>query len=191
MKKRINLFSKKKQEEPIPELSTTVRSYSLLFLCICVVLSFIAGGYYYYQLQTLNKLEEDVNNLKLATKQEDKIQGNIVFFINKKEQLKTFLKDDNHFQEYYELLQNILAESKTDASIQSMDLSLEKNTTFVINLKDFSTAEKLLNFIESPAFLNNFENLSLASFNISSNAGSSTYQLNFRGKFVSDLKKKQ
>ena len=137
MKKRINLFSKKKQEEPIPTLSMTVRSYGLLFLCICAALAVIAGAYYFYQLQTLTKLQTDVDSLATLSRQSDKIQGNIVFFINKKEQLKTFLKDDNHFEEYYQLLQDTLAESKTDAAILSMDLTLTKETNFVISLKDF------------------------------------------------------
>jgi hypothetical protein len=168
----------------------TVRSYGILFLCICFVLAIAAGAYYFYQQQALVKISEDVDNLTLLTKQDGKIQGNIVFFINKKEQMKTFLKDDNHFQDYYKLLQNILSDSKTDAIIQSMDLTLTKDTDFVISIRDFTTAEKLLDFIESPKFLDNFQSLSLASFSISNSNGSNTYQLSFRGQFIDDLTKK-
>jgi hypothetical protein len=187
MKRRINLFAKKKQEEPIPTLSMTVRSYGILFLCICVVLSLIAGGYYFYQLQNLNRLQSNLNDLQLLSQQNGKIQGNIVFFINKKEQLKTFLKDDNHFQEYYDLLKGTLKESNTDAILVNMDLTLTKDTNFVISLKDFATAQRLLDFIESPQFLENFEALSLESFSINNSQGSSDYRLSFRGKFVEKL----
>lgn len=189
MKKRINLFAKKKQEEPIPTLSMTVRSYGILFLCICAVLSALAGGYYFIQLQTLTRLQSNVNDLQLRTQQDGKIQGNIVFFINKKEQLTTFLKDDNHFQEYYDLLKGTLNESQTDAILVNMDLTLTKDTNFVISLKDFATAQRLLDFIESPQFLDNFEALSLESFSIANSQGSSDYRLSFRGKFKEDLSK--
>lgn len=189
MKRRINLFAKKKQEEPIPTLSITVRSYGILFLCICAVLSLVAGGYYFYQLQNLNRLQSNLSDLQLLSQQNGKIQGNIVFFINKKEQLKTFLKDDNHFQEYFNLLKGTLKESQTDAILVNMDLTLTKDTNFVISLRDFATAQKLLDFIESPQFLENFEALSLESFSINNSQGSSDYRLSFRGKFNEKLGK--
>lgn len=191
MKKRINLFSKKKQQEPIPTMSQTIRSYGILFLCVCMFLSSIAGGYYFYQQQILTKVTNNVDSLKQVSRQNDKIEGNIVFFINKKEQLKTFLKDDAEFEKYYSLLQGVLADSKTDATLQSMNLTLDKSTTFVITFKEFSTAEKLLTFIESPSFLSNFDSLSLASFNISNSSATTAFQLNFRGTFVKKLKTKQ
>jgi hypothetical protein len=132
-------------------------------------------------------LQANVSDLQLLSQQNGKIQGNIVFFINKKEQLTTFLKDDNHFQDYYDLLKGTLNESQTDAALISMDLTLTKDTNFVISLKDFATAQRLLDFIESPQFLENFDALSLESFSINNSAGSSDYRLSFRGKFIEKL----
>lgn len=188
MKRRINLFSKKKQQQPIPTFAYTIRSYGILVMCICFVLSIVSGIAYYVQYQKLMEMNDVVSGLEQQMAANDQIQGNIVFFINKKEQLKSFLKDDAQFSKYYNLLQDTLKKANTDAVISSVDLSVGKNVAFVIRFTDFENSEKLLNFIETPEFLDNFQSLTLQSFTVTRAAvgTENVFQLQLNGQFKDD-----
>jgi hypothetical protein len=187
MKTHINLFSKKKQQQPIPVLAITLRSYGILYACICIVLSLISSGLFIFQSQKQQRIENEVANLQTFIKQNDKIQGNIVFFINKKEQLNTFLKDDNNFEMYYRLLSEILERSGTTAQLSSMSLTSNKSTDFVINVNSFDSSQKLLEYLESSQFVRYFTFLSMDSFSLSRE---DKLELKFRGQFLEETEQK-
>lgn len=191
MKKRVNLFSKKKQQQPIPTIAFAIRSYGLLFMCICIFLSIIAGVWYYFQAQKLDALTRDVDRLNSQMKANDAIQGNIVFFANKKEQLKTFLKDDARFELYYYLLNDAIKKSGTGATLVSFSLNLNRDTTFVVGFSDFSNSKQLLDYIETEEFLSNFDSLSLSQFAINPSLITQTDATNFQLSFQGILKKNE
>ena len=91
MKKRVNLFSKKKQQQPIPSSAFAIRSYGILFICICIFLSIVSGIWYYFKYQEYEKIAKDVVRLETTAKANTQIQGSIVFFVNKKEQLDAYV----------------------------------------------------------------------------------------------------
>lgn len=182
MKKRINLFSKKKQQEPIPTLAITLRSYGILFSSITIVLAIISGIVLYFQYQQLNQLDTEVSQLQQFISSDSQIQGNIVFFVNKKEQLRKFLNDDADFEYYYTILQEQLSQSGADTKLESMSLDIDGNTSFIIQFTEFDSSERLMNLFESETFLNNFEILKLQSFMVGQqNTG--VFELKFGGKF--------
>lgn len=188
MRAHINLFSKKKQQQPIPVLAISLRSYGILYACICIVLSLISSGLFIYQSQKQQEVENEVANLQTFIKQNDQIQGNIVFFINKKEQLNTFQKDDNNFETYYRLLIEILERSGTTAQLSSMNLTANKSTDFVINVDSFETSEVLLEYLESSQFVQYFSYLSMDNFAL---GREDKLELKFRGKFLEETELKQ
>ncbi len=187
MKKRVNLFSKKQQQQPIPVAAFTIRSYGLLFMCICVFLSAVAGGLFFFQQQRLNVLTQDLDRLERTMEANGEIQGSIVFFVNKKEQLKKFLKDDAHFEIYYEALNKAIDDSQTGAQLVSFSLTITRDTNFVIGFSDFESSQRLLEYIEDAAFLDNFDGLTLRQFVIvdalPGQTSSTSFQLSFSGKF--------
>lgn len=182
MKKRINLFSKKKQQEPIPTLAITMRSYGILFTSITVVLAIISGIILYFQYQQLRQLEDEVAQLQQFISSDAQIQGNIVFFVNKKEQLRKFLQDDADFEKYYTLLQNQLSQSGADTKLETMSLDLQGNTNFTIQFTEFDSSQRLLDLFESREFLDNFEILKLQSFMVGQQS-TGVFELKFGGKF--------
>ncbi|MCX7996886.1 MAG: hypothetical protein N2691_04005 [Patescibacteria group bacterium] len=189
MKKRINLFFRKKQQQPIPVMAYTVRTYGILIACICFVLSIVAGAGYYVQLQRLRNAEADVKDLTRRVNANTEIKGEIVFFINKKEQLKKYLADDAQFAQHFYLMTDTLKEASTDAVLKSFDINRTKDVYFDISFTDFENSQKLLDFIEDRKFLDNFVSLRLNNFNVTSRSRRSDdiFTLSFSGKFKESL----
>jgi hypothetical protein len=186
-KKRINLFSKKKQVEPIPTGATQLRRYGILFACASAVLCVISAGVLVYQIQRRDNLVTQLEQSRQLINQEDEIQGRIVFFVNKKEQLKTFLKDDANFKRYYDLLRNTLLGASDDSRLEDLDLGKNRDVFFTVTFTRFDSTEALLELVESKQFLDNFESLTLESFYITTIPTSSSrgdvFELQFRGIF--------
>ena len=185
MKKRINLFSKKKQQDPIPTMAIAMRNYGLLFTSITIVLVIIAGGVYYFQLQKLQKLEQEKAQIQQFISADSQVQGNIVFFVNKKEQLRTFLKDDSNFEEYYNFLLKELSDSGSGARLISMDLDTAGVVSFTVRLTRFEDTQSLLRLFESQPFLSRFEFLRMQSFKVGP-GDTAEFELQFGGKFIKD-----
>lgn len=180
MKRRINLFSKKKQQQPIPSQAITLRNYGILMTIICMVLTVAAAGYYYYILEELRDYQSQVRTVESGTKLNTDIQGNIVYFISKKDQLNEFLKDDIDFQVYYSLLRDVLDSSGSQTTLTQMTLGAERDTAFVIQVPSFSEGQALVSYIESETFLQYFDDLTMSSFVVDSG---NELELRFRGKF--------
>lgn len=189
MKKRVNLFSKKKQQQPIPTAYFTLRSYGLLFMCICIFLSIVSGIWFFIVNQKYTALVEDTERLQNQTRANDRIQGNIVFFVNKKEQLKGFLKDDAQFEMYYKLINDVISRSQTGATLINFSLNLQRETSFILGFPDFDSAKDLFAYIETEEFLNNFESLSIRQFSIN-NPGQVRTNTDFQLYFSGILKEK-
>lgn len=180
MKKRIDLFSKKKQQQPIPTQAVTLRNYGILVICICIILTILTGSYYYYIQQELEDYKAQVATIENATQLNTEIQGNIVYFITKKDQLNEFLRDDINFEVYYSLLRSILDQSGSTTTLSQMTLGEERDTSFVIQVPSFNDGESLMSYIESEDFLMHFEDLTMNSFAVDSG---NELELRFRGKF--------
>lgn len=156
-------------------------------MCICIGLSLVAGGWYFFQAQKLTQLENDVTRLKSTVSANGQIQGNIVFFVNKKEQLKTYLEDDANFEYYFKLLTEAIEKSGTGAVLVSFSLNQARDSNFIIGFSNFQDSKKLLDYIETEAYLANFEKLILSRFAINQGLGgtqtNSSFQLTFSSKF--------
>lgn len=132
-------------------------------------------------------MTEDLKRLERTMDANGEIQGNIVFFVNKKEQLKKFLLDDAHFEIYYDTLNEAIANSQTGARLVNFSLNISRETTFIIGFSNFDSSQRLLEYIEGKAFLDNFEQLTLRQFaivdSLPGQSGNTAFQLTFSGKF--------
>lgn len=182
MKQRINLFSKKKQTQPIPMQAVRLRNYGIVTMIVSIIVCIGAGGFYWYQTQELNRLDQEVQQTQRIVNQNDQVQGDVIFFINKKDQLTTFLQDDINFALYYRLLVEIIDGANVEAELKSMNLDESLESSFIITVPSFEDGEPLMEFLESENFLQYFDALTMNSFRVGTR---DTLELQFRGTFVS------
>ncbi|MFW5703245.1 MAG: hypothetical protein ACOCXQ_00215 [Patescibacteria group bacterium] len=183
MKKRIDLFTKKKQVQPIPTHAVSLRNYGILVLIVSVLFSIGSGVIYYLQLESLDQVNSEIRGLESFISRSDDIQGNIVYFITKKDQLTEYEQNDIHFRTYYLLLTGIIAQSDTTSELTQMTLNQEKETNFIVSIPDFEEGEPLLGFVESEEFLQYFDSLTMNSFTVGTG---DRLELRFRGKFAEE-----
>lgn len=192
MKKRINLFSRKKRFDVFAAYASKIRFYGTVIGVFLFVIFMIV----IYQIYTIQKDLRDLTKKKqlyLSVLLDEKdIEANIRYFKGKQTQLTTFEKDDAHFLPYYSVLVNVLKTSTNSATLDRVEIDKNRNTTFIVKFTDYDSMISFLKYVESPDFLDNFDALSMASLSLSRNTQNTevsivsqnkNYQLQFKGKF--------
>lgn len=193
MKKRLNLFSRKKRFDSFALFAMQVKRIGTLagivlfgiFLFV-IIQTFMLRS----QLQDLTKKKE----LYLSVlSQEKDTEANIRYFKGKQTQLYNYEKDDARFVPYYSVLLKVLSLSSShSATLDSIEIDKNRATSFIVKFSDYDSMVEFLKYVESDDFLNNFETLSMASLNLSREVApniratqktSRNYQLQFKGKF--------
>lgn len=190
MKKRINLFSRKKRFDVFAAYAVKIRRFGtlagIIFFAIFAVLM--------YQIFLIQKDIRDLakkKQLYLSILLDEKdVEANIRYFKGKQTQLTNFEKDDAHFLPYYQVLVSTVGTASNAALLDSVEIDKNRNTAFIVKFNDYDSMVSFLKYVESSAFLSNFDALSMASLSLSRpNAGSKqqnlnkNYQLQFKGKF--------
>lgn len=191
MKKRINLFARKKRFNSFALYSIKIRKYGAV---AGVLLFFIFIFFVYLMVDTQRKMSE----LTMKKQQyltyllnEKDTEASIRFFKGKQTQLTKFLGDDAQFVPYYAILRNALMDSTESAALDSVEIDKNRVTDFVVRFQDYESMVSFLKFVESNEFLRFFDELSMASLNLTRDADLLTkktasvknYQLQFKGKF--------
>ena len=190
MKKRINLFVKKKKNSIAPFITDRVNFYSTI-LAVLLFIVFLIFVFLQVQVQaqknSLIKEKQELYNFVLVNKDEI---AKMNLYSHKNEQLKTFLKDDAEFLPYYNLLKDALVKNEDPTQnpvLDYMSIDKNKNTEFTVTFTEYQPAYEFLRVMESQAFLDNFIELKLTGFNINDSATSFSnkrgYELQFKGKF--------
>lgn len=192
MKKRLNLFNRKKRFDFFSAYANKVKQYGtvigiiffLVFVFTIIQTISVRG-----QVQSLTKKKQ----LYLALLINDKdIEANTRYFKGKQTQLLKYEKDDARFLPYYSVLVSALSSSSQSATLDSIEIDKNRDATFIVKFKDYDGMVQFLRYVESEEFLSNFEALSMASLNLSRSSGSTTkvqsavnknYQLQFKGRF--------
>ena len=191
MKKRLNLFNRKKRFDFFSAYANKVKRYGsvfgviffLLFVFIIIQTISVRG-----QVQTLTKKKQ----LYLALLINDKdIEANTRYFKGKQTQLLKYEKDDARFLPYYSVLVSALSSSSQSATLDSIEIDKNRDATFIVKFGDYDGMVQFLKYVESEEFLDNFEALSMASLNLSressgtkvQSALNKNYQLQFKGRF--------
>lgn len=190
MKKRINLFIKKKKSPIAPFATDRINFYSTI---IGIILFVIFLFFIFLQIQvqaqknSLIKEKEDLYGFILSNKDEI---AKMNLYNHKNAQLQTFLQDDAEFLPYYNLLKDALLKDEDpslDQVLDFMQIDKDKNTEFTVRFTEYQPAYEFLKVMESKEFLDNFIELKLVGFNlndtITSSAEKKGYELQFNGKF--------
>ncbi|MBI4974046.1 hypothetical protein HZC27_05550 [Candidatus Roizmanbacteria bacterium] len=192
MKKRLNLFNRKKRFDFFSAYANKVKQYGsvigvILFLVFIftIIQTIAVRG----QVQSLTKSKQKYLALLINDKD---IEANTRYFKGKQTQLLKYEKDDANFLPYYSVLVSALSSSSQSATLDSIEIDKNRDATFIVKFKDYDGMVQFLKYVESEEFLNNFEALSMASLNLSRASGSTTkvqsavnknYQLQFKGRF--------
>ncbi len=190
MKKRINLFIKKKSSSASPIASEKVNFYGSIagVILFTVFLAFIFLQYQVRaQKNSLLQEKQKLYNFILANKDE---VAKMNLYTKKNNQLKTFLKDDAEFLPYYNLLKDALSKNQTanfNPDLDYMQIDKDKNTEFSVKFAEYEPAYTFLKIMESSEFLNNFSELKLIGFTLTNKIQTfddkKGYELQFKGKF--------
>lgn len=190
MKKRINLFIKKKKVSP-NSISTDKINFYSTFIGIILFVVFLVFIFLQLQVQAqksaLLKEKQELYDFIIANK-DDIAKMNI--YTRKNTQLKGFLKDDAEFLPYYNLLKDALVrydDAELNPVLDYMQIDKNKNTEFTVQFTEYPPAYEFLKVMESPEFLDNFIELKLVGFNLHDSptifSEKRGYELQFKGKF--------
>lgn len=192
MKKRLNLFNRKKRFDFFSAYANKVKQYGSVFgviLFLVFIFTIIQTIAVRGQVQSLTKSKQKYLALLINDKD---IEANTRYFKGKQTQLLKYEKDDARFLPYYSVLVSALSSSSQSATLDSIEIDKNRDATFIVKFKDYDGMVQFLKYVESEEFLSNFEALSMASLNLSRSSGSTTkvqsavnknYQLQFKGRF--------
>lgn len=184
MKNGINLFPKKSPSESSIKTQAKIRVYASVF---GVVFFIIFLAIIFLQIDAKRKLavkNQEKQTLLQFLLSHKNTEAKTIYFVNKKNQLKTFLKDDSEFLPYYNLLNDSLSHSEEKPAIQAMTIDKTKKTTFSVRFANYTSAYAFLKYLESDQFLKNFSELNLTSFSLADETNSEGYLLQFSGEFI-------
>jgi hypothetical protein len=185
MKKRINLLSRHKNVGISEELAQRVRLIGTI-IGIVLFLGFISTVVLQILLfQENQKLLEEKRGLLEYLLQNKPYETKFAYFNTKTAQMKKYLQDDAEFYPYYTLLNNLLNTASQGAALQKMNIDKNKFTQFSIKFNSLENAYTFIRYLESPFFLDNFNDLTLNSFSLiqTDNSIAKNYELTFSGKF--------
>ncbi len=189
MKKgKINLLSGKDEYLKIQRSLRIFHSVTVIYTFLFATATLIFIFVLYRQSQSIQDLINQKQTLLLALNNSKDQGAKLVFVAKKVKAYNQFLLDDARFLPYYNLLIGALKNSSESsggtASASLSSFSIDKNRTSTFTLS-FSSVPDMLNsfqYIESPAFLQNFRQLSLSGLNLGANLSDNT--LSFSGKFI-------
>ena len=192
MKKRINLLRKKKHFSRFVSIAHNIKQYGTLFgIVFFVLFVFVVFQTIVLHNESGDLIKKKQLYLSLLAEQKD-IEANTRFFKGKLTQMGKFEADDARFVPYYNVLLNAIGSSSQSAVLDTVDIDKNRKTSFVVKFKDYEGMISFLKYVESDLFLKNFDELSMASLNLSREIASTnrvntqlnkSYQLQFQGKF--------
>jgi len=161
----------------------------IVFYCL-IIIFFVTFFIFFFLVNKKNQTNERLNQQKkafleiLKEKQGDEVK---MYYIQQKyNDLIDFYKEDVFSLTYYKLLTEALKQSSEEAILKSFDISKNRDVSFTISFTDFPQMMSFFKFIESPMFLEKFEEISLKSFSVLGNEvdKKTNYELSFVGKFI-------
>lgn len=189
-KNRINLLVNRedyqKYEDFFEKVKLSVIFPALIFFIVFVYFYFLIKG----KLDTFESknLQKQAYLQQLTPRRGDEAKIN---YIEKKYlDLKTFMKEDASSAGYYQLLSDAIKDGSTNESsdsaiLKSFQVNKGRQVTFSIIFSDFEKMMNFMKYVESRAFLDHFENISLKNFVVIGNReNKANYELSFDGKFI-------
>lgn len=184
----LNLLGSRKERVSYYKYVQIFKYFLLGFTCLLALFVLVAGVMSVNQNNTRTDLQKKKNELiaALAIKRED--EGKLIYLSNKLSFYKDFQKDNVQFLPYFNLLKDTLKTASQSGQLEKFDVNKDRVVKFTLEFSDMNEMLGSFGFIESGAFLDKFEKLSLESFsrtpNKFSKEDSTSYKLSFDGKFI-------
>ncbi len=186
-KTKINLLTGRDEyyrvERSLQIFRSIIVVYTIFFVLAALIFTFIQ----YRQNQNIQELIDQKRILLLSLSNYKDQEAKLVFVAKKVKSYDQFILDDARFLPYYNLLISALqttSESTGGSSSASLNtFSIDKNRACAFALSFGSVTEMIDSFryVESEAFLKNFDQLSLNGLALGANLEDNT--LTFSGKF--------
>ncbi len=184
-KTKINLIINREDYQKYENYFALLRNFIIGLTVVFFALFFT----FFFILSNLGGKEDQLNlrkkTLLQILRQQTNDEAKINYIEKKYDDLNTYLKDDAYSSPYYSLLNSALTESTESASLKSFNINKDREVNFTITFSDFNQLRDFFRFIESEAFLKNFEAISLKSFSVigATLDTKENYELSFTGKF--------
>ncbi len=183
-KTKINLLSDRqdytKLERYFLYLRIGVLVYAVILFSIAAILTFFLFGQN-DRIQGLNNQKKSYLTKMGGQKNEE---AKLAYLSKKMDAYGTFIKDDARFLPYFTLLNNALKTSSQSATLSSFVIDKDREVEFTLAFGKLPDLLSSFEFIESPLFLNNFEQLTLTQFLSQKNKTLTSYEISFSGKFI-------
>ncbi len=187
-KTRINLLTSKQDYYRLEGYFSLFRKL-LIGFCVLLLMSIVGlAGFRLAQNGQIDGYNETKKGLltELSSRQTDEVK--LIKLSKKLNFYHEFIKDDARFIPYYELLIQTLSESSQSATLKEFNIDKSRAMKFKLEFNNFDEMVRAFQFIESPEFGNNFEQLDMVDFIGEGNrapdaAEAVTYELSFEGKF--------
>lgn len=185
-KTKINLIVSREDYQKYQTYFSWIKATAIVFLCLFLILYAIYFFTFLKKKRQIDALTVRKKDLLNSLIQKNSDEAKINYIQKKYQDMKLFLRDDANSSPYYSLLNSALEESTESASLKSFIINKNREVTFTIVFNDFEKLMSFLKFVESESFLNNFEIISLKSFDVvgQSVVKDENYELSFSGKFT-------
>lgn len=181
-KKRINLLQNRYDYYALGRIFTWLKRTVIVYTVFFITLSFAAYVYYLSRQTELARLETQKRNLLLSSDAQRQDEAKLLLLSSKLNSYKEFMKDDAQFVPYYNLLLEALKTSSQSGTLSEFNIDKRRAVNFTIRFQSFEEMTQSFAFIESDAFLRNFNELSMANF-FGLNSDQTKYELSFTGVF--------
>ena len=191
MSQHINLLQNRAKIVELQHRYSTLRKvvygYVALFFLACIG----ASTYLFTLSNQLQTLDLQKTQLLQSMQGFQEQEAKLTLLGNKVNQFDTYIQDDAQFSPYYNILLEALQQSSESAQLSEFTIDKSRHATFTLKFKSFENMIASFRFIESPVFLEHFEDLSMNNFSgqndqqqqASVSAGLNAYQLTFDATF--------
>lgn len=180
MKRRINLFSQRKENQTILNVFRYgIRATFGVLAFGAIILLVIVGSYLYFNIRI-----RDLSNKKVTYEKyilsHTGFSQDIEHFVTKYRVLQNHLSTDANGYAYLEKFKSILEPLGLNQTIESFEIDNQRNASFSVSVGQYEEGLRILALFEDPNILEEFESLQLDSFKISDRTAK--YSLFFNGK---------
>ena len=182
MKKGINLIIKQKKYLRYENFFRALRVILLgltIFFSITLISLF---AFLFIKNRQLEQLMLEKKNLLNFLSKNKEVEAEFAYFHNKQNRLITILNQDVKFLPYYNLITDSLKSASPEPKLDTIIINKDRSINFTLIFNDANSVIPFLKFAESDQFVNNFSQLIISEFSITSEKDSQSYQLGLVGK---------
>lgn len=181
MSQAINLLRKRQLYKHKEKIFAIFRLMTVVFGGFCVG-ALVMMFYLKTNAQLKNKAllgKKEQYLTELLTKKD--VEKQVLYFNDKSIAFDKILKEDVNFLPYYRLLSSRLPTATGAATLSDVTYNNKGEVSFALTFPDYNSFYNVLNDFQNQSFLNIFEKLSLGSFKVGNESGTTEYKISLQG----------